>query len=293
MSRKTILTCAIVGSFTTRDHNPNVPITPEEIANSAIEAHGAGAAIVHIHVRDPETGANSMDLQHYEEVVGRIRDSGCGVILNLTTGPGGRFAISEDDPMKPGPGTNMQTPEKRVEHVVALQPEICSLDLNTMWFGNSAVINAPVNVGKMAAAIYDAGVKPELEIFDTGDIAMAKDLLKEGVLQQPALFQIVTGVNYGAAATPETLAYMRALLPPNATWAAFGVGRFAYPMLAQAWLLGGHCRIGLEDTAYLAKGKLTPSNGALVQKAKALIEDLGGELATAPEARDILELPGA
>ncbi len=291
MPNKTILTCAVIGSHTTREHNPHIPISPEEIAQSCIDASQEGAAIVHIHVRDPDSGNASMDLNLYSEVVKRIRDSQSDVLINLTTGPGGRFDPSEHDPAIPGPNTNLKSAERRVEHVVALRPDICSLDLNTMWFGNTAIVNSPASIRKMASLIRESGVKPELEVFDTGDIALAKDLLDEGILPKPPLFQIVTGVKYGAIASPQTLAYMKSLLPRSCAWAAFGVGRWAYPMLVQSWLLGGHCRIGLEDTAYLAKGQLAPDNASLVRKAKMLIGELGGSIASPMEAREILELP--
>ena len=291
MPNKTILSCAVIGSHTMREHNPDIPITPGEIANSCIEASQEGAAIVHIHVRDPIDGKASMELDLYREVVERIRNSKSDVLINLTTGPGGRFDPSEYDPSISGANTNLKTAEQRVEHVVALRPEICSLDLNTMWFGQTAVVNAPASIRKMAQLITESGVKPELEVFDTGDIALARDLLEEGVLPRSPLFQIVTGVKYGAIATSQTLAYMKSLLPQNCTWAAFGVGRWAYPMLVQSWLLGGHCRIGLEDTAYLARGQLAPDNASLVRKAKMLIEELGGSVASPSEAREILEIP--
>ena len=182
MADKTIITCAVTGSLTRPEQHPGLPITPEQIADAAIDAAKAGAAIAHIHVRDPETGAPSMALELYREVVERIRGSATDLIINLTTGPGGRFIPSDDDPKVAAPGSNLTTPEKRVEHVVALKPEICSLDLNTMWFGNAVVINTPRNVTIMAEAIRAAGVMPELEVFDSGDLQLAHELLAGGVL---------------------------------------------------------------------------------------------------------------
>ena len=286
--KPTIVSCAVTGSFPTRAHNPALPVTPAEIAAACIGAAEAGAAICHIHVRDPETGEPSMALEHYREVVRIIRESDTDLLINLTTGPGGRYLPSDDDPARAAPGTKLTTPEIRTEHVVELRPDICSLDLNTMWFGGGAVINSPRSLRIMAERIYAAGVKPELEVFDTGDIHLARALMDEGTLRSPALFQIVTGVSYGMAATPETLAYAKSLLPPDCEWAAFGASRMAYPMLAQAFLLGGHCRIGMEDTVYLSKGVKTPDNAALVAKAVRIIEDLGGRVATVDETRELL-----
>ncbi len=290
--KPTILSCAVTGSHTTRAHNPALPVTPAEIAEACIGAAREGAAICHIHVRDPETGTGepSMAIEHYREVVRLIRESDTDLLINLTTGPGGRFIPSDDEPARAAPGTKLTTAEIRTEHVVELKPDICSLDLNTMWFGGGAVINSPHSLRIMAERIYAAGVKPELEVFDTGDIRLAHALIADGTLRTPALFQIVTGVDYGMAATPETLAYARSLLPDNCEWAAFGASRMAFPMVAQAFLLGGHCRIGMEDTVYLSKGVKTPDNAALVAKAARIIDELGGRLATVAETRELLQL---
>ena len=288
--KPTIISCAVTGSFPTREHNEALPVTPAEIAEACIGAAREGAAICHIHVRDPQTGAPSMDIAHYREVVRLIRESDTDLLINLTTGPGGRFIPSDDEPARAAPGTKLTTAEIRSEHVVELKPDICSLDLNTMWFGGGAVINSPRSLRIMAERIYAAGVKPELEVFDTGDIRLAHALIKEGTLRTPALFQIVTGVDYGMAATPESLAYAKSMLPEDCEWAAFGASRMAFPMLAQAFLMGGHCRIGMEDTVYLSKGVKTPDNAALVAKAARIIDDLGGRVATVNEARELLGL---
>lgn len=291
--KSTILSCAVTGNLTRPEQNPNLPVTPQEIAASALQAAEAGAAIVHLHVRDPQTGAPSMDLELYREVMERIRARDTAVIINLTTGPGGRFQPGEDDPAVPGPRTNFLHPAKRVEHVVALKPDIATLDLNTMTFGAETVINTPQNVMRMAEAIYAAGVKPELELFDTGDIHLAQDLLAKGVLKAPLMACLVLGVKYGFPPTAETMAFAKSLLLPGTEWAGFAVGRFAYPMLAQSYILGGNVRIGMEDTVYAAKGRLTSGNGELVEKAARMVRDLGGEIATAAEARDRLGLAGA
>ena len=290
MADKTIITCAVTGNITRPEQHPDLPITPEQIADAAIDAAKAGAAIAHIHVRDPETGAPSMELEHYREVVGRIRASDTDLIINLTTGPGGRFMPSDDDPKVAAPGSTLVRPERRVEHVVALRPEICSLDLNTMWFGNAVVINTPRNVTIMAGAIREAGVKPELEVFDSGDIQLAHQLLESGVLPRPPLFQVVLGIRNGFPATPETLLYAKSLLPADAQWAAMGTGRMEFPIVAQACLLGGHVRVGLEDNLYLSKGALAPSNAALVERAVTIVELLGRSVASPAEARAILGL---
>jgi uncharacterized protein (DUF849 family) len=288
--KPTILTCAVTGTFPTRQHNPALPVTPAEIADACIGAAKAGAAICHIHVREPDTGRPSMKLEYYRDVVARLRASDTDLIINLTCGPGGRFVPSDDEPAKAAPGTVLTTPEIRTEHIVELKPEICTLDLNTMWFGGGAVINTPRNIKIMAGRMYAAGVKPELEVFDTGDLALAQDLVADGTLKLPALFQIVTGIKYGMPSTPEAMLLAKSMLPKDCEWAAFGAGRYSFPMLAQAFILGGHCRIGMEDTVHLARGKPAPSNAALVEKAVRIIQELGGTIATPNEARHLLGL---
>jgi len=212
------------------------------------------------------------------------------VIINLTTGPGQRYVPSQENPAVAGPGTTLTHPMRRVEHVLALQPEICTLDLNTMWSGTSAVINSPESISTMAAAMREVGSKPELEVFDSGDIQLAKMLIEKGVLDSPALFQIVTGIRFGFEQTTQTMAYAKSMLPEGAIWAGFGIGRMMFPMLAQAFLLGGHVRVGLEDGVNLRRGVLAPDNAALVRKAAHIVDELGGELATPKEARAILGL---
>lgn len=290
MSRKTILTCAVTGNLTTRDQHPGLPVSPAEIATAAIEAGKAGAAVVHIHARDPATTKGSMDLGLFTEIVDRIRQSGSEVILNLSTGEGGRYIPSLDNPAVAAPGTTLTTPERRVAHVEALKPEICTLDLNTMFSGSAVVINTPRNVTEMARRIYAAGVLPELEIFDGGDLQLAKALQEDGTLRNPLLIQIVLGVRYGAIPNPETLFYFASQLPRDCIWAAFGIGRHEFPLLAQAFLLGGHVRVGLEDNVYIRKGVLARDNAELVEKAGTIVENLGGSLATPTEARVMLGL---
>lgn len=232
-----------------------------------------------------------MELDLYREVMQRIREANPELVINLTTGPGGRFVPGEEDPRVAGPGTTLLRPEKRVEHIAALRPDIATLDLNTMNSGAQVVINTPRNLTRMANIIREAGVKPELEVFDTGDIHLALDLIKDGVLDGPALWTLVTGVKYGFNSSPETILYARNLLPAGAVWSAFGVGRFEFPIVGQAWLAGGHVRVGLEDNIYISRGVLAESNAQLVTRARDIVLSMGGEIATAREARDILELP--
>jgi uncharacterized protein (DUF849 family) len=288
-AKRTILTCAVTGNLTRLDMNPKLPCTPEQIADDCLAAADAGAAICHIHVRYPD-GRPSMELAHYRETVERIRAKNTALIINLTTGPGGRYQPSDDNPAVAGPRTNFLPPLKRVEHVVALKPDVCTLDLNTMTFGQEVVINIPPNVTKMAEAMYDVGVKPEIELFDTGDIHLAQDLFAKGVLRKPAMACLVLGVKYGFPATAETMMFARSILPSEVAWTGFGIGRAAFPMVAQSWILGGNVRIGMEDTVHIAKGKLCSGNAELVEKARWIVEAMGGELASAEEARELLGL---
>lgn len=288
---RVFITCAITGNLTRPDQTPHLPITPLEIATSALEAAEAGAAVVHIHVRDPATGAPSMDLTLYEETVRLIRAQNPEVILNITTGPGGRFVPSPDDPKVAAPGTTLLPPEERVAHIAALKPDICTLDLNTMYSGSAVVINTPANVRRMAKIIADAGVKPEIELFDSGDIALLHDLIADGTLKGPVLASFVMGVRYGFQPSPETVLYARNLLPAGTAFTAIGVGRAAFPMVAMSYLAGGHVRVGLEDGIYLERGVLAPSNAALVTKARGIVEALGGTIASPGEARAMLGLP--
>ncbi len=288
---KIFITCAVTGNLTTPEQTPHLPITPEQIAEACLGAAEAGAAIVHIHVREPGSGKPSMELGYYRDVVERIRAQNTQLILNITTGPGGRFVPSPDEPRIAAAGTTLMVPEKRVEHIAVLRPEICTIDLNTMNSGKEVVINTPGNVRRMAKVMRDAGVKPEIELFDSGDIALMRDLLKDGTLEGPALCSFVMGVRYGFQASPETVLYARNLLPPDAEFTAIGIGKAAFTAVAQSFLAGGHVRIGLEDTVYLSRGQLASSNAALVEKARRIVEDLGGQIATPREAREIIGLP--
>src|SRR5258708_7617528 len=280
MNKQVIITCAVTGGDDTAGRYPNVPVSPKQIAEAAIEAEKAGAAIVHIHVRDPATGKPSMETALYREVVERIRDSGSPVIINLTTGPGARFIPSDERANTAMDGSNLRPPQERVRHITELRPEICSLDMGSLNFGKGALINIPKHIEVIAAAIRAAGVKPELEVFDSGHIALSLDMIQRGLIGPNPLFQIVLGVPWGAPATTEIMAAMKSLLPSGAQWAAFGISRWEFPMVAQAVLLGGHVRVGIEDNLYLEKGVLAPSNAALVEKAHRTVELLGPSLAT-------------
>jgi uncharacterized protein (DUF849 family) len=290
MARKVIISCAVTGSADTPGRNPAVPVTPEQIATSALDAAKAGAAIVHIHVRDPKTTKPSMDGAHYREVVERIRASGSDVLVNLTTGPGARFTHDENDPSKPGRDSVLKSPEERVRHIVELKPDICSLDMGSLNMGDRVFVNTPAHLQTMAEAIKGAGVMPELEVFETGHLLLAKRFIEQGYVKPPGMFQICLGISWGQPATPEAMTYMRNLLPPDSPWFAFGISLHQFPMVAQAVLLGGHPRVGLEDNIYLEKGKLAPSNAALVEKAAKIIEILGDQVATPADARQILGL---
>lgn len=288
---KVFMTCAITGNLTRPEQTPHLPITPEQIAESALGAAEAGAAIVHIHVRDPETGKPSMTLELYRDVLDRIRAGNPELVINVTTGPGGRFVPSPDEPKLAGPGTTLMRPELRVEHIAALKPDICTLDLNTMNSGGEVVINTPTNVRRMAKVITEAGVRPEIELFDSGDIALLHDLVADGTLAGPLLTSFVLGVRYGFQPSPETILYARNLLPADAAFTAIGIGKSAFQTVALSYLAGGHVRVGLEDAVYLERGVLAPSNAAMVEKARRIVEELGGQIANPRETRAILGLP--
>jgi len=285
MEQNTVLTCAVTGNLTTPQQTPHLPVTPSEIALACIEAADAGAAAVHIHVRDPASGRPSSDLGLYAEVVATIRRENPELVINLTTGPGGRYVPSDDDPKVYAAGTTLLPPEARVEHIAALKPDICSLDLNTMNSGDQVVINTPKNVRRMAKVILDAGCVPELECFDLGDLVLAQRLIADGTIPAPGLYTFVHGVNYAMPFSTQAMQAALTLIAPGASWSAFGIGRHAFPAVAQACLLGGNVRIGLEDTIYLKRGELARSNADLVRKARRIVEDLGGSLATPAQAR--------
>jgi len=285
MNPPAILTCALTGNLTKPEQTPHLPITPAQLIDESLAAAQAGAAAVHVHVRDPATGVPAMDLDLYAEVVQGLRKHAPELIINLTTGPGGRYVPDDDDPSVAAPGTTLLPPERRVAHVVALRPDICSLDLNTMNSGDQVVMNTPNNIARMAKVIRAAGVVPELECFDSGDLVLAGKMLADGLLDGPGLFTFVLGVRYAMPFSPEAMGFARGLLPPAAQWSAFAIGRYAFQAVAQSYLMGGNVRVGLEDTIYVERGVLATSNAALVAKARRIIEDLGGQLASPAQAR--------
>ena len=291
MSRPVIVTCAVTGGGDTVAKSDKVPVTPRQIAEAAITAGKAGAAICHCHVRDPETGAPSMRQELYAEVVERIRDSDSDIVINLTTGPGASFQPRDDDPAVNALAGGFRPPEARTHHVEALLPEVCSLDVATMNFGERAFVNVPGHLAAMAERIRAAGVKPELEVFDAGHLRLARKLLGDGLIDPPPMFQLCLGIPWGAPATPEAAAYMASMLPEDANWAGFGISRQQMPMVAEIVNLGGHVRVGLEDNLYLERGVLA-TNAQLVEKAAAIVAMLGARLATPGEAREMLGLRG-
>ena len=291
MNYEVVLTCAVTGAGDTTQKNPHVPVTPEEIANAAIEAAKAGASAAHIHVRDPKTGRGSRDVELFRETVDRIRSSDTDVVINLTAGMGGDWVPSDYDPSLPGPGTDMIGPEERLAHVTALLPEICSLDCGTMNFGNGneIYISTPPYLRQMAATVQKLGVKPELEVFELGQIRFAKQMIAEGLIDEPPMFQICLGIPWGAEQSVDNMKVMKDELPANASWASFGISRMQMPMAAAAVAMGGNVRVGLEDNIYLDRGVLA-TNAQLVTRAREIIERMGGRILTPAEARDKLGL---
>lgn len=293
MNYEVIVTCAVTGAGDTVGKHPAIPVTPKEIADAAIEAAKAGATVAHCHVRDPRTGRGSRDPALYREVVDRIRSADTDVIINLTAGMGGDLEIGAGEhPMDFGAGTDLVGGLTRLAHVEALLPEICTLDCGTLNFGDGdyVYVSTPAQLRAGAKRIQELGVKPELEIFDTGHLAFAKQLLKEGLLDAPPLFQLCLGIPWGAPADTTTMKAMVDSLPAGALWAGFGIGRMQMPMVAQAMLLGGHVRVGLEDNLWLERG-VPASNGSLVQRACEIVERLGARVLTPAEGRKKLGLP--
>jgi len=270
--------------------HPDFPFRPDHVAAEALAAAEAGAAIIHLHVRDGATGVPSQALDDYREVVGLIRRKNDAVILNVTTGPGCTWMQSEDEPAVAGPGTLMFTAERRLEHILDLKPDMCTLDICTMNLWGGVAINLDPMITKMGHMIQDAGVMPEIECFEAGDFVFADDLIAKGALPKNAPYSFVLGTKYGLPATPEAMMYCKNQLPRGARWTGFGVSRHSFPMAAQAVLLGGNVRVGFEDTIYLRRGQLANDNAALVHWGIDLIDRLGGEIATVDETRELLGL---
>ncbi len=289
MNYEVIITCAVTGSGETAEKHPDLPKSPEQIAAAAIEAAEAGAAVAHIHVRDPQTGEAGRKLEWYQEVVERVRASSTDVVLNLTAGMGGDFMPDKEDPGKGGPGTDMATPDERLAHVKKLHPEICTLDCGTQNYSTTAYVSTPDMLREMAKIIQELGVKPEIEVFELGQIWFAKQLIKEGLIDEPPLFQLCMGIPWTAEANAENMLALRNMLPENSVWAGFGISRMQMPMVAQAMILGGNVRVGLEDNLYLKRGVLA-SNGQLVERAVEIIERLGGSIMSPQQTRKKLRL---
>jgi uncharacterized protein (DUF849 family) len=294
LNQEVIVTCALTGAGDTVGRSPHVPVTPEQIAASAVEAANAGAAVVHIHVRNIETGGPSREVALYAEVVRRIKDSGVDVVINLTAGMGGDLVIDQEDPLKPIDGTDLVNANDRLPHVEELLPDICTLDCGSLNFGEGSqlYISTPDMLRIGAKRIQELGVKPELEIFDTGHLWFASKMVEEGLIDAPPLFQLCMGIPYGAPAEPNLLQAMVQLLPAGAQWASFAIGRNQMPWVAQSVLLGGHVRVGLEDNLYLGKG-VKATNGQLVERAVHIVEDLGATIASPDRARELLKLEAA
>ncbi len=293
MTRPVIITCALTGDSDTPGKSAKVPVTPTEIAEDAIATHAAGAAIVHIHVRDPATKQGSRDPALYAAVMDILRQRRCPAIVNLTAGMGGKLIFGAGDPLKVAPGTDLVGAATRMIHVEQLLPEMCSLDCGSFNSGTGDEIYASTwpMIRAMAARYREIGVKPELEVFDLGHLRQALELVDEGLIAPPPLFQFALGLKWGAPSDPRTLLHFRDMLPAGAVWVAFGAGREQMPMAAISVLLGGHVRVGLEDNLYRSRGVLA-SNAELVEDAVRLVETLGHRPANSDEARAILQLSG-
>lgn len=285
----TIITCAITGAVTTREQTPYLPVTPEEIANSALEAAEAGAAVVHIHVRNPATGGMSMELEHYRDTVDRIKKQNKDLLINLTSGPGAFYLPTSGNLSQGAPSSMMYGPLKRIEHIQVIKPDLCSLDFNTMHqAGDGIRINHKRVTREMLRLVQEAGTKPELEIFDSGDLRIAQEFVAEGLVKGKPFWQFAMGIKYGWGASPNALHYAYRELEPGSIWSAFGIGKDEMPMVAQTMILGGHVRVGMEDNIYTSKGVLAKTNAELVKMAVDIIRLLGGKVANYQEAREIL-----
>ncbi len=294
MQWEVFITCAVTGAGATPDKSPHVPVTPEEIATSALDAARAGAAIVHIHVRDPKSGVGSRDVSLYEEVADRIRSSDVDVILNLTAGMGGDLVLGGDEAvLPPNPtGTDMVGATERLAHVRSVMPEICTLDCGTMNFasgGDYIMVNTPGVLRSMAKQVQALGVRPELEVFDTGHLVQVHEMIRDGILDDPVMIQLCMGIAYGAPDDPTTLLALVNNLPKGAVFSAFSISRMQLPFVAMAALAGGNVRVGLEDNLYAGPGQLA-TNADLVARARTILESMNVRVIGPQEARDRLKL---
>ena len=292
VNRNPIITCAITGAGDTAGKHPELPITPEQIAASALGAAEAGAAIVHIHVRDPATGKGTRDVELYRQTVERVRAANPDVIVNTTAGMGGDLLIGDPDPFDFGPdGTDLVGGLERLAHVEALRPDMCSIDCGSLNFGegHQVYVSTPNMIRDMAKRVRDLGVKPELEVFDTGNLWFANQLVDEGLIDDPPWVQLCTGIPYGMPTDVGLLTALTRLLPAGAEFTTFAISAQQIPWVAQAVLLGGHVRVGLEDNLYLARGVFA-SNADLVNRAREVVEAMGGRVQGADQARETLAL---
>ncbi|MGE0238727.1 MAG: 3-keto-5-aminohexanoate cleavage protein [Parvibaculaceae bacterium] len=291
MNRDIFITCALTGAGDTVGRSPHVPVTPAQIAASGLDAAKAGASILHIHVRDPATGKPSRELVLYREVVARIREKNDDVILNLTGGMGGDIIFGPQDPFDLQQGTDFVSAEARIEHILDIKPEMCSLDCGSLNFDEMVYATKPSWLRRMAKLMREVSAKPELECFEIGHVRMARQLIEEGLIAAPPLFQLCLGVKWAADASPQTMTALAAMLPRDAVWAGFGLGSMQMPMVAQSALLGGHVRVGLEDNLFLSKG-VHATNAQLVERAAAILSLLGVNVADPATTRSILALKG-
>ncbi len=292
MNTDVIITCAVTGAGDTVGKHPDIPVTPAQIADSAVEAAKAGAAIVHCHVRDPATGKGARDVALYREVVARIRDSGTDVVINLTSGMGGDLFIGPDEtPTEFGGETDLVGALDRLPHVEELLPEICSLDCGSYNFGEGSLVyvSTPDMLRRGARRIQELGVRPELEIFDTGHLSFTLKMIEEGLVDDPPLFQLCFGIPWGAPAEVGVMKSWVDMLPAGANWTAFAISRDQMPFAAQSVLLGGHVRVGLEDNLYLRRG-VYASNAQLVEQARTIVELMGARVLGPGEAREKFDL---
>jgi uncharacterized protein (DUF849 family) len=291
INRKVIITCALTGAGDTVGRSEHVPVTPEQIAESGIAAARAGATVVHVHVREPKTGHGSREVVYYREAVERIRASGVDVIVNTTAGMGGDLVLDPQDPTSFVEGTDLVTGAERLKHVSEVMPDICTLDCGSLNFGEGSLVyvSTPDMLREGAKLIQELGVRCEMEIFDTGHLWFANELVAEGLIDPPPLFQLCMDIAYGAPADPSLLATMVQQLPEGSQWASFALGRMQMPWVAQSILLGGHVRVGLEDNLYLSRG-VKATNAQLVERARTIVEAMGCEVATPDDARELLNL---
>lgn len=294
MNWEAFITCAVTGAGDTIGRSELVPTTTKQIAESALEAAAAGAAVVHIHVRDPATGKGARDPKLFREVVDRVRSSGVNVVINLTAGMGGDLVLGGDEsPLPPAAvGTDMAGATERLRHVEELLPEICTIDCGTMNFaagGDYVMTNTPAMIRAMARKVQALGVRPELEVFDTGHLVMVKELIREGLIDDPPLIQLCMGISYGAPDDPTTLMSMVGQLPAGAEFSTFSIGRMQLAYVGMAVLAGGNVRVGLEDNIYLSRGRLA-TNGQLVERAVSILENMNVRVLGPDEVRARLRL---